>query len=146
MNLYLLYLICVFGPSILLTYWEIFQYPNKNELWGGWGRFSIILWGISTFLTVISFLFMSSVFIWRLDTIPEIEGIFAFYCVFFSGALLWGPFSLFSAERGEKKLFVFLSLSLAALGSVGIFVTSINLEESDYRIPLIITSFIRIKI
>jgi len=141
MNSYLLYLILVFGLATLLTYWKILFSDKIDELWGDWGYKSKLIWKISTFITTISFLFMSCVFIWPLENWEYSEQIFLCYCIFFSGAVLWAPFTLLAVEIGQKDAIVFVCLTLSSLGSGILFVlVAVYCKDKTFQIPMIITS------
>lgn len=129
-----MYLIVVFGMMVLLTYVEAFRSENAAKLWG---RLPRLAWVISTVLTVLSFLYMTGMWIFAMENELLFGQPFAVYrhyvmfcyVLFMSGAVLWSPTTLLALKREENMLLILLVLWLTALGAVGIFVMTCGLEK-----------------
>jgi len=91
----------------------------------------------------VSFLFMTTVFIWPLDLWSADHKVSIAYLFFFAGAILWAPFSLLSVERESKMLVVFAMLLVVSLSTISLFVLSLTLDSSlPWKTPTVISSFI----
>jgi hypothetical protein len=119
----LFYIIIVMGPIVLLTYLEAWRSPNVTALWGGLPQTTWYKnpWVLSMILTVISFLYMSGMWVFVLEDQQQSELVFS-YVLFMTGAILWAPLALIAVFRGEKMLTVAIALWLTAAGSIGFLV------------------------
>lgn len=138
----LLYIVLLMGPCVLITYAEAYRSVLVGQLWGGLPRSTWYKnpWVISMILTVISYLYMTGMWIFDLDDalIYGQEGLQKYvglsYVSFMSGAILWAPLALIALYRGDKMAVVALALWLTALGSVGMFVLACGLENQSWMI------------
>lgn len=138
----LLYIVLLMGPNVLITYVETYRSALVGQLWGGLPRSAWYKnpWVISMILTVVSYLYMSGMWIFDLDDalIYGQEGLQKYvalsYISFMTGAILWAPLSLIALHRGEKLAVVAWALWLTALGSVGMFVLACGLENQPWMI------------
>lgn len=126
----LFWLVLVFGLAVLLTYGHLMSSQKIHSLME---PIPLKLWIPSMLLTVASFVYMSSQWIWHL---PENTTVLGMYAIFFSGAVLWAPMTGDALHREEKTMFVLLALWLAAAGSIGLFVMSCSHSE----LPLLIAA------
>lgn len=140
----LCFLIIVFGFLVLLTYVEVSRSSKITLLWGGLAEMKTT-WIVSMILTVISFLYMSGMWVWKEDHMiygtpyQDIRHIVLFqYVLFLSGAVLWAPLTLIALHRQQKLYSVLLALWLTASGSIGFFVMACGSQN----IPMIIAASI----
>ena len=127
----LFYFILIGGLVVLMTYVEAFRSEFRHQLWAGLPK---IPWFISMVLTIVSFLYMTGVWIFNTDEKMVYGGdnrhyVILFYTMFIVGAILWTPITLISIHRGTKLSLVFISLWMTALGSIGILVMTLGLEN-----------------
>ena len=101
----------------MLTYAEALRSKKNKLLWGGLPRSTCNPWVISMLLTVISFLYMSGMWVWNEDLIvyttpyKDIRHIVLFqYILFLAGAVLWAPLTLIALQREQKLYSVLLAL------------------------------------
>jgi len=132
----LCFLIITFGLLVLLTYAEALRSNNNKLLWGGLPRSTCNPWVISMLLTVVSFLYMSGMWVWNEDLIiyttpyKDIRHIVLFqYILFLAGAVLWAPLTLIALRREQKLYSVLLALWLTASGSIGLFVMACGTQD-----------------
>lgn len=138
----LLYVVLIMGSNVLMTYVEAYRSKLADRLWGGLPRTSWYKnpWVISMMLTVVSYLYMTSMWIFRLDEalIFKQQGLQKYvvlsYVTFMSGAILWAPLTLVALHRDEKLPCVALALWMTALGSVGMLVLASGLEGQPWMI------------
>lgn len=136
----LFYLIVTLGVLVLVTYVEAFRSRQKSLLWGGLPQYSWYRnpWVLSMVVTVLSFLYMASVWVFTLEgddivyemSYKEIRHIVLLqYTLFMAGAVLWAPLTLIALHRREKMWTVLLALWLTASGSIGLFVMACGLQN-----------------
>jgi len=124
--------ICVMGITVLLTYMEAYKSSISDELWAGLPRTP---WILSTVITAASFLYVSKVWVWDIESVfsePLSEWahfVLAGYVLLLTGAVLWVPFTLLSIRTRQKSFVVFLVLWMTVSGSIVLFVMSLGLDE-----------------
>lgn len=138
----LFYIILIMGPMVLVTYVEAIRSPLANQLWGGLPRVIWYKnpWMLSMGLTVVSFLYMTGMWVFALDT-ANVYGqedlqkyVVLSYVTFMTGAILWAPMTLVALQRQRKLNTVALALWLTAIGSVGMLVLAAGLKEHPWMI------------
>ena len=127
----LLYIVVIMGSVVLMTYVEAYRSDKVSELWGGLPRTTWYSnpWVISMILTVVSFLYLSGMWIFVLDETHTNELLFS-YILFMTGAILWAPLALVALHRNEKLWSVAVALWLTAGGSIGFLVHACTLKET----------------
>ena len=128
----LLYIIIIMGPIVLMTYVEAYHSPNRAHLWGGLpqSKWYKNPWVISMILTVVSFLYLSGMWVFVLEGQQQNELIFS-YILFMTGAILWAPLTLVALQREEKLWSVATALWLTALGSIGFFINTCTAKQTN---------------
>lgn len=129
MNAALLWVIVGLGLAVLLTYVHLTQSVSAAPLLA---PIPLIIWVPSMLITIASFIYVSYVWIWEQ---PENTNVLGMYILFYSGAVLYAPFTVTAATKGRKTIWVLLALWLAAAGTIGLFVEACTVGQ-----PLLITS------
>lgn len=138
----LFYIILIMGPMVLVTYVEAVRSPLAGQLWGGLPRAVWYKnpWFISMGLTVVSYLYMSGMWVFELDT-ARVYGqedfqkyVVLSYATFMTGAVLWAPLTLVALQRRQKLATVAVALWLTALGSVGMLVLAAGLKGQPWMV------------
>jgi hypothetical protein len=131
----LLYIIIIMGPIVLMTYVEAYHSPNRAHLWGGLPQTTWYKnpWVISMMLTVVSFLYMSGMWVFVLEDVQQNELVFS-YILFMTGAILWAPLTLVALQREQKLGSVAAALWLTAAGSVGFLINVCTLKNQPLMV------------
>jgi len=138
----LFYIVLIMGPNVLITYVEAFRSLLAAQLWGGLPRTTWYKnpWIVSMILTVVSYLYMTGMWVFDLYEAPIYNQIglqkyvALSYVSFMTGAILWAPYTLVALHRRQKMLTVALALWLTALGSVGMFILACGLKEQPWMV------------
>lgn len=128
MNSPLLWIILTFGIAVLFTYVHLYQTSDLGSLVR---PIPLKLWIPSMLLTISSFVYMSTQWIWHLEFHETAFGMFG---LFFSGAVLWAPMTADAVHRQEKTYTVLICLWLAAAGSIGLFVASFDHVDDPWLV------------
>lgn len=129
MSASLLWVIVGLGLAVLFSYAHLTQSISSASLLS---PIPLFVWVPSMLLTVTSFIYMSYVWIWEQ---PENTSVLGMYILFYSGAILYAPFTVSAVLRGRKTIWVLLALWLAASGTIGLFV-----EACIVGHPLLVTA------
>lgn len=129
MNGALLWVIVGLGLAVLLTYVHLTQSVSAAPLLA---PIPLFIWVPSMLLTIASFIYMSWSWIW---VEPENTNVLGMYILFYSGAVLYAPFTVVAASQGRKTIWVLLALWLAAAGTMGLFVEACIVGK-----PLLVTA------
>ena len=110
----LFYIVLIMGPNVLITYFEAFRSLLAAQLWGGLPRTTWYKnpWIISMILTVVSYLYMTGMWVFDLYEAPIYNqiGLHKYvalsYVSFMTGAILWAPYTLVALHRRQKILII----------------------------------------
>ena len=118
----LFFLIIITGPLVLITYYQLYKSKLASQSWAGLSQEKVkIAWLISMALTVISWIYITSRWIFD-ETLESNQAVFISYVLFMSGALLWTPFTIISLHRKKRLATVWLALNLTAAGSISLLI------------------------
>ena len=123
------------GPVVLMTYVEAYRSPNRAQLWGGLPQTTWYKnpWVIFMMLTVVSFLYLSGMWIFAIEGVQQNELLFS-YLLFMTGAILWAPLTLVALHREKKLWSVAAALWLTAVGSIGFLINACTLKNQPFMV------------
>ena len=144
----------VVGSYIWLAFFSNISSEELEVFWADLSptnhRTIFITWFCSMVLTVVSFLYMTFMFVFQYD-----ESVFVFdvsfnqnrqyllacYVVFLLSATAWAPLTLYSIRNGTFKFLVIICLWITALASVGfavfVYNTAANTIDSTTTLTLL---------
>lgn len=147
MYIELLWLILIFVPLLLTTYWQVtFSSLSMEDLWGGLSPKLAAMTGVPT---VIAVFYLTFVWIWPPDGamlygVPYESNrhlVLLTYSALLGGAILWSPFTQLALYREERRGYVTFAIMLVAIATVSLFVHTLA-WSSDNQAWMILASTI----